>query len=143
MPSLIWVLCTTKAGAPQDYKTAVKWWRLAAKQGKSSAQYNLGVMYSEGRGVPKDYKTAVKWHRLAAKQGIALSQNALGTMFYKGEGVIQDNVYAHMWWNIAASSGHNNAVKKRDIIAKRMTPADISTAQKLARECVAKNYKGC
>jgi hypothetical protein len=30
-----------------------------------------------------------------------------------------------------------------DIIAKRITPADISAAQKLARECVRKKYKGC
>jgi len=64
-------------------------------------------------------------------------------MFYKGEGVIQDNVYAHMWFNIAASSGNKLAVKKRDVIAKQMTPADLSTAQRLARECVRKKYKGC
>jgi hypothetical protein len=57
--------------------------------------------------------------------------------------LIQDNVYAHMWWNIAASSGNKIAVKNRDILAKQMTPADISTAQKLARECVRKKHKGC
>ena len=63
-------------------------------------------------------------------------------MYALGDGVIQDNVYAHMWWNIAASSGHKNASKNRDIIAKEMTPAEISAAQKLARECVRKKYKG-
>ena len=60
-----------------------------------------------------------------------------------GQGVIQDNVYAHMWGNIAASNGDENGGKLRDIVAKGMTPADISTAQNLARECVRKNYKGC
>ena len=64
-------------------------------------------------------------------------------MFYKGKGVIQDNVYAHMWWNIAASSGNKIAVKNRDIVTGKMTPADISTAKKLARECIRKKYKGC
>jgi hypothetical protein len=48
-----------------------------------------------------------------------------------------------MWFNIAASSGDTDAVKKRDIIAKRMTSAQIAEAQKLARECVRKNYEGC
>ena len=48
-----------------------------------------------------------------------------------------------MWANIAASSEHKNAVTNRDIVAKQMTPADISAAQTPARECVAKNYKGC
>ena len=64
-------------------------------------------------------------------------------MYYNGQGVIQDKAYAHMWWNIAASSGHKGAVNNRDIVAKKMTPADISAAQKLARECVRKKYKGC
>ena len=48
-----------------------------------------------------------------------------------------------MWFNIAASSGHKNAVTKRDIAAKNMMAADISKAQGLARACVAKKYKGC
>jgi uncharacterized protein len=58
-------------GGPQNHKTAVKWYRLAAEQGNASAQYNLGVMYEKGQGVPQDYKTAVKWFRLAAEQGNA------------------------------------------------------------------------
>jgi len=130
-------------GVPQDYKTAVKWYRLAAEQGDADAQFNLGLKYAKGQGVPQDYKTAVKWYSLAAEQGDADAQNNLGAMYDKGQGVIQDNVYAHMWWNIAASSGNKNAVKNRDIVAKRMTPADISAAQKFARECVRKKYKGC
>jgi len=85
----------------------------------------------------------VKWYRLAAGQGYADAQTNLGVMYASGKGVIQDDVYAHMWWNIAASSGGKTATKNRDIVASRMTPADISTAQKLARECVRKKYKGC
>jgi uncharacterized protein len=45
--------------------------------------------------------------------------------------------------NIAASSGDQDAVKYRDIFAGEMTPAQIAEAQKLARECVRKEYKGC
>ena len=100
-------------------------------------------MYYDGKGVSQDYSTAVKWYSLSAKQGNVGAQNFLGVMYGLGNGVIQDNVYAHMWFNIAASQGDENAVKGRDMIAKEMTPADISTAQKLARECVKKNYKGC
>ncbi len=130
-------------GVPQDDKTAVKWHTLAAEQGYAAAQTNLGLMYDNGQGVIQDDKTAVKWYRLAAEQGDAIAQFNLGNMYAKGQGVIQDNVYAHMWFNIAASSGNKNASENRDIVAKRMTPADISAAQKLARECVRKKYKGC
>jgi uncharacterized protein len=131
-------------GVPQNHETAAKWFRLAAGQGYASAQYNLGVMYQEGTGVPQDYKTAVKWYRLAAEQGISSAQSNLGTMYEKGQGVLQDYVRAHMWFNIAAISGESkNASKNRDIVAERMTSSQIETAQKLARECVRKKYKGC
>ena len=64
-------------------------------------------------------------------------------MFAFGKGVIQDNIYAHMWWDIAASQGDNVATKYKDIVAKEMTPSQLEKAQKLARECVRREYKGC
>jgi uncharacterized protein len=130
-------------GVPQDDKTAVMWYTLAAEQGDAGAQFNLGLMYDNGQGVPQDDKTAVMWYTLAAEQGHAKAQTNLGTMYGMGTGVIQDWVYAHMWGNLGASNGNENGGELRDIAAKLMTPADISTAQKLARECVRKNYKGC
>ncbi len=42
-----------------------------------------------------------------------------------------------------ATSGNKLGAKLRDDFEKKMTSADISTAQKLARECVRKKYKGC
>ena len=41
------------------------------------------------------------------------------------------------------SSGNKNAYNIRDIVAKRITSADIYAAQELTREFVRKNYKGC
>jgi TPR repeat protein len=101
------------------------------------------LMYGNGDGVPQDDKTALKWWTLAAEQGQADAQNSLGYMYATGEGVLQDYVYAHMWWNIAASSGNKNAPENRDMVAEKMTPSQLEEAQTLARECVAKNYKGC
>jgi len=80
---------------------------------------------------------------LLAEQGNAAAHYELGVMYAKGKGVIQDNIYAHMWMNIAASSGIKNAVKNREIIVNKMTTAEISEAENLARECIAKNYKEC
>jgi uncharacterized protein len=55
-------------------------------------------------------------------------------MYDNGDGVPQDDVAAHMWFNLAASSGFGEAVKNRDMVGRRMTPAQIAEAQKLARE---------
>ncbi len=126
-----------------DYATALREIKPLAEQGDADAQYNLGLMYSNGRGVPQNHKTAVKWWRLAAEQGHAGAQAKLGAMYALGQGVIQDNVYAHMWGNLAASNGNETGGKLRDFVAKKMTPTQLETAQRLARECVRKKYKGC
>ena len=126
-----------------DYATALSELKPLANQGYDRAQFRLGWMYDMGYGVPEDDKTAVKWYTLAAEQGDSDAQFNLGLMYYYGEGVIQDNIYAHMWINISASNGYENGANGRDILEEEMTSAEISEAQKLARECVAKNYKGC
>ena len=56
-------------GVPQDYKTAMKWYRLAAKQGNASAQTNLGVMYGLGQGVIQDWVYAHMWGNVASSNG--------------------------------------------------------------------------
>mgnify|MGYP001960971729 CR=1 FL=1 len=121
----------------------VKWFRFAAEQGNARAQYNLGVMYEKGKGVPQNHNTAVKWYRLSAEQGDVFAQHNLGVGYYKGTGVKQDYVYAHMWGNIAAFNGDDFGAKLRDFVAKKMTPSQLKSAQKLARECVRKKYKKC
>jgi len=49
-----------------DYATALRLWRPLADAGDATAQYNLGIMYRNGRGVPKDYVQAHMWFNLAA-----------------------------------------------------------------------------
>ena len=48
-----------------------------------------------------------------------------------------------MWENIAATNGEETGAIFRDVFEEKMTPAQIAEAQKLARECMQKNYKGC
>ncbi len=122
-----------------DYATVARELRSLAEQGDAKAQAHLGVMYETGLGVPQDYAEAVKWYRKAAEQGIAKAQYNLGFMYANGRGVSQDHVQAHMWFDLAVSrfppgEFRDIAVKSRDSVAKRMTPAQISAAQKLARE---------
>jgi TPR repeat protein len=126
-------------GVPQNYAQAVVWYRKAADQGDAAAQNNLGRMYDGGHGVPQDYAQAVVWLRKAAEQGNALGQVNLGTMYDHGHGVPQDYAQAHMWYNLAASSAEddaarNEAAKVRDLVATKMTPAQIAEAQRMARE---------
>ena len=85
----------------------------------------------------------MRWYRRAAEQGNKFAQVALGEAYYMGQGVIQDLVYSHMWFNIAASKGYVLARDRRDGVATFMTSDQFAEAQKLARECVRKQYKDC
>ena len=129
-----------------DYATALREFRALAEQGSAKAQWGLGAMYILGRGVPQDDAEAVKWYRKAAEQGVADAQYNLGSMYYDGQGVTQDYVQTHMWLNVAASSfppgkDRDKALKERDRVAKKMTPAQKAEAKKLAREWKRKEWK--
>ena len=119
---------------PKDDAKALTWFRKAAEQGHPDAQLLVGSMYAEGLGVPMDDAKAVTWFWKAAEQGHAGAQSNLGFMYYQGHGVPRDYVQAHKWFNLAASEGDKTALTNRDLIVKKMTPADISKAQRLARE---------
>ena len=100
---------TGNRGVNQDYKEAIKWWRLAAGRGHREAQFNLGGMYRGGYDMfdmPQDYKESNKWYRLAAEQGHAEAQANLGIICSKSEGVPQDYIEAVKWFRLAAEQGH-------------------------------------
>jgi TPR repeat protein len=82
----------------------------------------------------RDYATAVLLNRPLAEQGDANAQYNLGTFYDNGLGVPLDKVRAYMWFTLSAAQGRDGAAAFRDLIARRMTPAQIEEAQKLARE---------
>ena len=82
----------------------------------------------------RDYATALRLIRPLAEQGDATAQYNLGFFYDNGLSVPQDRVSAYMWFSLSAAQGKEGAATFRDLIARRMTPAQIAEAQKLARE---------
>ena len=82
----------------------------------------------------RDYATALRIIRPLAEQGDARAQYTLGVFYDNGLGVPQDRVISYMWFDLSAAQGKEGAAAFRDLIARRMTPAQIAEAQKLARE---------
>ena len=128
------VLYRDGRGVPQNYAEAVTWLRKAADQGDAIAQYLLGLQFATGSGVSQDYAEAIKWFQKAAEQGHAVAKLHLGAMYAEGRGVPQDYVRAYMWFNLAKAQGEQKATEPLDMAARRMTPAQIAEAQKLARD---------
>ena len=133
----------TGIGVTQDYKTAIKWFTLAAEQGDAVSQYNLGIMHSFGLGVVPNYRHGVKWYTLAAEQGHALAQYNLGRLYYLGKGVPENLIYAHMWAKQASSNGFKMGTEFTEMLTELMTEHQIEKANGLRIDCVIKKYKGC
>ena len=57
------------AAVAGDYATALREFRPLAERGQSDAQFNLGLIYSNGLGVPQDYVQAHKWFNIAGTNG--------------------------------------------------------------------------
>jgi uncharacterized protein len=129
-------------GVEKNHVAAMSWYFQAASQGLAAAQNNLGFMLATGEGgVPTNYDDALKWYRKAAGQGLAVAQFSLGVMYQNGQGVPQDLVQAHKWASLAVAGfppseteTRNRAVSVRDLVAGKMTSAEIAEAQRLARE---------
>jgi hypothetical protein len=68
-------------GTRTDLESASRWYRRAALQGHTRAQYHFGIACSNGTpGAPYDLSEAIKWLSLAARNGIPEAQAALKTL---------------------------------------------------------------
>ena len=70
-------------GAAQDYAQAVLWYRKAADQSHSLAQFNLAVMYAAGQGVPRDEAQSRVWMQRSADLGDAGAQYNVGIKHHR------------------------------------------------------------
>ncbi len=85
--------------------------RLAAAQGRPSAQYEVGQRLAEGRGAAEqNLKEAAQWFSRSAMGGFAMAQFRLGTLYERGVGVKMDLPRAKIWYSRAAEQGNVKAM---------------------------------
>jgi TPR repeat protein len=129
------------AFAKGNFAVALDKLKPLAEHGNADAQFNLGLMYREGKGVPQDVKEATAWLSKAAEQGQAEAQENLGLSYAKGLGVERDWVQADKWFSIAAASGKESAINNQKVVEVHMQPDKIAEANALAKEWLAKHKK--
>jgi TPR repeat protein len=91
----------------KDYVEAVKWYRKAAEQGHTEAQFNLGYCYANGQGVGKDKVEAYAWFSMAAKadSDAAKSRDLLRKELTPQQFTDAQKRMKELRWQIAASDG--------------------------------------
>lgn len=102
-------------GVAKDYMQSAMWYRKAAVQGDSTAQYALARFYSQGLGVKKEITTAYMWAILATSE----SPVSLGDESFTGRHIKEKRA---------------NFVKMRDSMESEMTPEQIAEGQRRAAQ---------
>jgi TPR repeat protein len=87
-------------------RTAVRWYRLSAIGGNSSAQISLGNSLSNGRGVCRDDAEALRWYKRALRQGDFCAPNNIAAV-YRDQG---DHRRAMFWYRRAVAIGDDDAL---------------------------------
>ncbi len=77
----------------QDYKQALRWYTMAAKQGHVAGMRQAGMFLKYGQL----YRRAYKWLSRAAKAGDGEAQYQLGIMYHYGMGMPRNDTKAAKW----------------------------------------------
>ncbi|KQQ12989.1 hypothetical protein ASF53_12350 [Methylobacterium sp. Leaf123] len=122
------------SGVVRDIEKAKAWYGRAADQGNIRAMHNLAVLHAENPAAngKADFVTAANAFRRAAEHGVRDSQYNLAVLYARGLGVGQDLVQSYLWFSAAAIQGDQEAGRKRDEVAAKLSPKDLTEAKSLA-----------
>jgi TPR repeat protein len=113
----------------------------AARRRDAEAQFNLGVLYSNGLD-DNGYATnpnrseAIKWLKRAARQGLPRAQMKLAEVYADGKNIPRDRIAACAWFLAASqlSSGRPRHMARAgyEALAIQLTAAQLEEARRAA-----------
>lgn len=116
-------------GTQRDLSLARIWYQRAAERGNAKAMHNLAVLHAEGVNGKPDYATATEWFRRAAELGVRDSQFNLAVLLGRGLGAPTDLAKSYLWFSVAADQGDTDAARKRDEVAQRLKPEELTSVR--------------
>ena len=85
------------------------WFRLAAEQGNTDAQFNLGLIYHQGGILDRGQQSEFEWRKISDKDRIAEKQLDLWLGDNTKDEVAQDFEEAIQWYQLAADQDNPDA----------------------------------
>lgn len=107
----------SEGGVDKDDRKAVEHFRFAAEGGNHTAQFNMGVMLSNGDGIEQNLEQAARWYWASADQGNTGAMVQLALLLKDGNGIPKDINAARSWLEMAASEGDDSAQGHLDALA--------------------------
>jgi TPR repeat protein len=108
--------------------------REAAERGDVEAQFNLALMFVQGKGALRDQAAALTWFRRAAEKSHAGAQYHLGVRLHcasKGSPEPQSatlRIEAFQWLRLAEAQSYPGAAAALEFVLVAMTRQEVSDA---------------
>jgi enhanced entry protein EnhC len=115
-----------------DYLNAEKNYNLAATAGDAIGQFNLGLLYENGKGIPVDNQKARSFYQQAAQQGFPPAMTQLAELYFRGVAGEGNEAEALNWYKKAASLGESGAMYQLGLLSETgvATKLDLAEAVK-------------
>lgn len=97
-------------GVPQNFNTAIEYYRRASSLGSPAAENALGRAYAEGHAIEPDSQLALEYLLAAARSGDARYQSDLARALETGLDGEPQLAEAASWYQRAADQGHLDSI---------------------------------
>jgi TPR repeat protein len=122
-----------------DTAAAQAIWLEGAARNDDMSLYYLGRINEVGAGVSQDFDAATRYYHRSAQLGNPYAQGSLAVLYAYGRGVPRDFIRSYAYSTLAAN-GYSRwadgqraaALRNRDLVATRMSGAEVVAAQRLA-----------
>jgi TonB family protein len=101
-----------------------------AKAGDAAAEFDLATAFFEGREIAKDESQGMALLERAARSGLPQAQFQMGERTYGDGNNAENYVGSYLWYALAQRGGVTQADAKVSELETRMTPDQLSEAQK-------------
>ncbi|KTD21530.1 enhanced entry protein EnhC [Legionella lansingensis] len=123
-----------------DYQKALENYQMAAQKGDKIGQFNLGLIYEDGKEVPVDYAKAKALYSKAAELGHKQAMTQLAAFYFNGFAGKRDEQQALHWYKKAAALGDSAALYQLGLLSETgvATKLDFTNAVKYYEEAAKK-----
>lgn len=115
--------------AEDNYGQAMTSYQLAANKHNQLGQYNLGLLYENGKGMAVDMRKAREFYTLAAQQNQPQAMTRLAIMNFNGQGGDKNEAAAWDWFTKAANMGDRTALYQLGLLSETGIGQRIDFAQ--------------
>jgi TPR repeat protein len=123
-------------GVARDPERAVEWFRQGVARGDLQSMAYLGWAQATGTGTGRDGASGERQLNTAAGAGNLWAMATLAELYREGLALSRDYQRAYTWATIALARGHTGQSLRaaRDELEKLLTPEQVASAQRAARE---------